>query len=91
MNLTRYIIEQQAGGPLAAVEFAEIMAQVALAAKIIARDTSQAGLIDVLGMTGETNVLGEVVQKLDQKANETIVRVFEYSGAVRHLISEEMG
>lgn len=90
MTLTRYIIEQQAGEPAAATEFAAIMAQVALAAKIIARDTSRAGLIDILGATGETNVQGEAVQKLDQKANDTFVRVFEYSGAVRTLISEEL-
>jgi fructose-1,6-bisphosphatase I len=63
---------------------------LAVAAKIIARDMSHAGLFDVLGSTGEVNIQGEVVQKLDQKANETFVRAFEYSGSVRTLISEEM-
>jgi fructose-1,6-bisphosphatase I len=91
ITLTRHIIEQQAAYPEASGEFSIIMAQVALAAKIIARDMSLAGLIDVLGFTGETNVQGETVQKLDQKANDTFVRVFEYyGGLVRTLVSEEM-
>jgi fructose-1,6-bisphosphatase I len=57
---------------------------------MIARDMSRAGLIDVLGTTGDVNIQGEVVQKLDQKANDAFVRAFEYSGSVRTLISEEM-
>ncbi len=90
VTLTRHIIEEQAGEPATTGEFAAIMAQFALAAKVIARDMSHAGLIDVLGLTGETNVQGEAVQKLDQKANDSFVRAFEYSGSVRTLISEEM-
>jgi fructose-1,6-bisphosphatase I len=90
VTLTRHIIEEQAGEPATTGEFAAIMAQFALAAKVIARDMSHAGLIDLLGLTGETNVQGEAVQKLDQKANDSFVRAFEYSGSVRTLISEEM-
>jgi fructose-1,6-bisphosphatase I len=90
ITLTRHIIEQKLGDPASTEEFAAIMAQFALTAKIIARDVSQAGLIDVLGSTGETNIQGETVQKLDRKANETFVRAFQYSGSVRTLISEEM-
>lgn len=91
VTLTRHIIERQAAHPAATGEFSIIMAQIALAAKLIARDLSQAGLVDALGVTGGTNVQGEVVQKLDQKSNETFVRVFEYyGGLVRTLVSEEM-
>ena len=90
ITLTRHIIEEQAGEPAATGEFAAIMAQFALAAKMIARDMSHAGLIDVLGLSGETNIQGEEAQKLDQKANDSFVRAFEYSGSVRTLISEEM-
>ena len=90
VTLTRHIIEEQAGEAATTAEFAAIMAQFALAAKMIARDMSHAGLIDLLGMIGEMNVQGEAVQKLDQKANDNFVRAFEYSGSVRTLISEEM-
>lgn len=91
ITLTRHIIEEQAAHPGATGEFSTIMAQIALAAKIIARDMSQAGLVDVLGLTGATNIQGEAVQKLDQLANEAFVRAFEYyGGLVRTLVSEEM-
>ncbi|MES4787206.1 MAG: fructose-bisphosphatase class I, partial [Nitrospiraceae bacterium] len=59
--------------------------------KMIAGDIRRAGLIDILGVTGETNIQGEVVQKLDQRANETFVRVFEsFGGGVKAVVSEEM-
>lgn len=91
VTLTRHIIELQTAHPQASGEFSTIMAQIALAGKMIARDMSLAGLIDVLGVTGATNVQGEAVQKLDEKANDTFVRVFEYyGGLVRTLVSEEM-
>ncbi len=91
VTLTRHILEEQAAHPEATGEFSTIMAQIALAAKLIARNLSQAGLIDVLGLTGETNVQGEAVQKLDRKSNEAFVRAFEYyGGLVRTLVSEEM-
>ncbi|MDR4473489.1 MAG: hypothetical protein MRJ92_12875 [Nitrospira sp.] len=46
--------------------------------------------MDVLGTTGETNVQGEVVKRLDMIANDTFLRVFEHSGLVCVLASEEM-
>lgn len=67
------------------------MSQIALATKTIACDLREAGLIDVLGLTGATNVQGEAVQKLDQMANETFVQVFQgYGRLVRTMVSEEM-
>lgn len=90
ITLTRHIIEEQGLHPQATGEFSIIMSQVALAGKMIARDLRKSGLIDILGTTGETNVQGEEVQKLDAKANELFVRAFEYSEIVKTLISEEM-
>jgi fructose-1,6-bisphosphatase I len=91
ITLTRHILEQQAAHPQATGEFSTIMAQIALAAKMIARDMSLAGIIDVLGKTGAVNVQGEVVQKLDEKSNAAFVHAFEYyGGIVRTLVSEEM-
>jgi fructose-1,6-bisphosphatase I len=91
VTLSRQIQDDLRGDPAWAAELTPIMAQIALAAKTIARDLREAGLLDVLGLTGTTNVQGEAVQKLDQKANETFVRVFQgYGTLVRTLISEEM-
>ncbi len=91
ITLTRYIIEEQAAHPAASGEFSLVMAQIALAAKMISGDLSRAGLIDIQGGTGETNVQGEAVQKMDQRTNATFVRAFEYyGGLVRMLVSEEI-
>src|SRR5437899_11213889 len=90
ITLTRFIIETQAGYPAATGEFSALLAQIGLAGKLIAHDLRRAGLINILGTTGGTNVQGEAVKKLDAIANETFVKVFQYSGLVCALASEEM-
>ena len=89
-SLTTHILQEQALHPEATGEFSSIMMQIALAGKMIARDLHHSGLIDILGSTGEKNIQGEEVQKLDQKSNETFVEAFESNEVVRTLISEEM-
>lgn len=91
VTLARHIQDQLRAEPAWATELTVIMGQLALAAKTIARDLREAGLLDVLGLTGTTNVQGEAVQKLDQKSNETIVQVCQgYGSLIRTLVSEEM-
>lgn len=89
-TLTRFIIETQAGYPAATGEFSALLAQIGLAGKMIANDLRRAGLINILGATGGTNVQGEAVKKLDEIANETFIKAFQYSGLVCALASEEM-
>jgi fructose-1,6-bisphosphatase I len=90
ITLTRHIFQTQSAHPGATGEFSALMAQVGLAGKMIASDLRRAGLLNILGFTGETNVQGEAVKKLDEIANETFVKVFQYSGLVCALASEEM-
>ncbi len=90
ITLSRFIIEQQAAHPEATGEFSVLLTQIGLVGKMIAHDLRRAGLNKILGTTGETNVQGEIVKKLDQIANDTFVRVFEQSGLVCVLASEEM-
>jgi fructose-1,6-bisphosphatase I len=90
ITLTRYIIQSQAAHPEATGEFSALMAQIGLVGKMIAHDLRRAGLINVLGTTGTVNVQGETVKKLDEIANDTFLRVFQYSGLVCALASEEM-
>lgn len=89
-TLTRHIIRSQATHPGATGEFSALMAQIGLVGKMIANDLRRAGLINILGTTGETNVQGEAVKKLDEIANESFLKVFQYSGLVCALVSEEM-
>src|SRR2546425_2796035 len=67
-----------------------VLAQLAVAGKLIARELAHAALAGRLGTTGEINVQGEVVKKLDVWGNEVVVRALEASGHVCLMISEEM-
>ena len=90
LTLSRFIAQKQAPTKEATGELAGILAQIGLVGKLIAQDLRRAGLIDILGTTGEINVQGETVKKLDEIANETFVTAFHQSGLVCALASEEM-
>ncbi len=90
VTLNRFIIEKQAAHPAATGEFSVLLSQIGLVGKMIAQDLRRAGLINILGSTGETNVQGEVVKKLDEIANDTFVTVFKSSRIVCALASEEL-
>ncbi|MBX3250333.1 MAG: class 1 fructose-bisphosphatase [Myxococcales bacterium] len=78
---------QQAG---ATGDFTGLFHQIALAAKIIASQVSKAGLANILGLTGDVNVQGEEVMKLDVFANTTLVRCVQQGGHVCVMGSEEV-
>lgn len=90
LTLSRFIIRSQAEHPEATGEFSSLLSQIGLVGKVIAHDLRRAGLINILGTTGETNVQGEVVKKLDEIANDTFLRAFQGDGLVCALASEEM-
>ncbi len=87
--LNRHIMEQQKHHPEATGDFTSLLTQIALAAKIISREVNKAGLVNILGFTGEKNVQGEDVKKLDIFANEKMIDALAYSGQVCIMGSEE--
>lgn len=90
-TLSRHVLEQLNSFSAEAQDLSAIMTRIALAGKLIARRLSRAGLMDgVLGFTGETNVQGESVKRMDVYANEVFISVFKQSGLVCRLASEEM-
>lgn len=89
MTINRHILEQQQHYPQATGELSGLLTQIALAAKVISRQVNQASLIDILGATGERNVHGETVMKLDTFAHQAMVEALTYSGHVCALASEE--
>ena len=90
MNVESHILALQQLHPSASGDFTSLLGDIAFAAKIIAREVSRAGLVDILGATGETNVQGEAVQKLDEYANATMLRCVGRRGQVCLLASEEL-
>lgn len=89
ITLARHIMEQQRDYPGATGDFTGLLTQVALAAKVIAREVNKAGLVNILGFTGERNVQGEQVTKLDVFAHTTMVEALAASGHVCVMASEE--
>ncbi len=71
-------------------EFSTIITQISLAAKLIARALSQAGLYDKGGYAESPHVPGDRKQRLDLYANETFIRVFSNSPGVATIVSENM-
>ncbi|MBI3355288.1 MAG: fructose-1,6-bisphosphatase [Nitrospirae bacterium] len=90
LTLNRFIVQNQASHQGATEEFSSLLTQIGLVGKLIAQDLRRAGLINILGTTGDTNVQGETVKKLDAIANDTFVKIFQHSGFVCALASEEM-
>src|SRR2546428_7848064 len=90
ITLTRYIIETHAGYPATPGEFSALLAQIGRAGKLIAQHLRRAGLINILGATGATNVQGEAVKKRDEIATETFIKVGQDRGLVCALAWEEM-
>ncbi|MEO8396521.1 MAG: class 1 fructose-bisphosphatase, partial [Chloroflexota bacterium] len=66
-----------------------LLYDMALAAKIIARETTRAGLVDILGATDSTNVYGERQQKLDVFADEVIFHMNDHTERLCAMASEE--
>jgi len=88
-TVERHFLERKGRNPHATEEFSWLLSGITLATKIIAAYVQRAGLLEVMGATGRINVQGEEVQKLDDFANETLVRCLGYRGTIGILVSEE--
>src|SRR5436309_12805918 len=82
VTIERFIMEQERLHPEATGELSNLLYDLCLAAKIISRQVRRAGLTDILGEFGAINVQGEVQQKLDVFANETVRHSVEHTGRV---------
>jgi fructose-1,6-bisphosphatase I len=89
VTIERHIIEAERQFPEATGAFSSILYDIAFAAKMIAREVRRAGLNDILGLTGEVNVQGEEVKKLDEFANDVIFKALDHTGHLCGMASEE--
>jgi fructose-1,6-bisphosphatase I len=89
VTIERHIIEQEREHPEATGMFSNLLYDIALAAKLIARETTRAGLAQILGLAGRINVQGEQQMKLDVFAHETMIRIHSYTGRLAAMVSEE--
>jgi fructose-1,6-bisphosphatase I len=89
ITLDRFIYETTHAHPEATGRFSTLLRQVSLASRLVSARVNRAGLAGMLGTTGEVNVQGEFVQKLDEYANNTFKRALEHAGCVAAILSEE--
>ncbi len=89
VTIERHILETQRQHPEATGAFTALLYDMALAAKIIARETTRAGLAGVLGAAENHNVYGEQQQKLDVFADQMIFKMNDHTGRLCAMASEE--
>jgi fructose-1,6-bisphosphatase I len=89
VTISRHIMEQERKYPRATGEFSNLLSEITLAAKIIMREVTKAGLVNILGKSGNRNVQGEEVMKLDEFANDVIYKALDHTGHLCIMTSEE--
>ncbi|MFO0550809.1 MAG: class 1 fructose-bisphosphatase [Polyangiaceae bacterium] len=90
MTLETFIMEGMMGVPAASGFFTSLLNQISFAAKLVTSKVRRAGLANVLGYTGDVNVQGERVMKLDEVANETLITALARRGHCAAVASEEL-
>src|SRR6202049_2496137 len=88
-TLGQFIIERQADFPYAKGELSRLLRDIGIASKIVNREVNKAGLVDILGEHGTTNIQGEKVKKLDVYANEQFISALGAGGETCAIASEE--
>lgn len=88
-TLARHIINQEKKHPEATGELSNLLHDLSLATKVISLEVNKAGLVDILGFTGDNNVHGEQVKKLDMYAHDMMVRAMDHGGHLCAMASEE--
>lgn len=71
-TLGEFIIENQSEFKYSSGELSKLINAIRLAAKVVNHEVNKAGLVDIIGTAGDTNVQGEDQQKLDVLANSNI-------------------
>jgi len=89
ITLDEFIYQRQKDFPFSTGELSGLLRDIGVASKIINREVNKAGLVDITGLTGEVNVQGEAVQKLDEFADATLIDCLRNSGEACGYASEE--
>ncbi|WP_431157279.1 class 1 fructose-bisphosphatase [Winogradskyella poriferorum] len=88
-TLGEFIIENQASFKYTSGELSRLINSIRLAAKVVNHEVNKAGLVDIIGNAGDTNIQGEDQQKLDVYANEKFIQTMTKRNIVCGIASEE--
>lgn len=89
ITLGQFIIERQSDFPYAKGELSRLLRDIGIASKVVNREVNKAGLVDIIGEVGTTNVQGESVKKLDVFANDQFISALSQGGECCAVASEE--
>jgi fructose-1,6-bisphosphatase I len=89
ITLNEFIIAKQEEYPNAKGELSRLLHHIGIAAKIVSKKVNMAGLVDILGDSGDTNVQGEDQKKLDVFADIMFISALKSSGECCGLVTEE--
>ena len=89
ITITEHLLTEQRENPEATGAFTNLLNELIVAAKVISREVNKAGLVDILGATGDVNIQEEQVQKLDVFANRVIIERMRHIGQLCCMGSEE--
>ena len=87
-TLQQYLLEKLENHP-ERLQLVMMMADIATIGKLISAQTNRAGLADIRGLSGNTNVKDEAQAKLDVYANDLCKKYLESTGLFASLASEE--
>ena len=88
-TLGEFIIENQISFKYSSGELSRLINSIRLAAKVVNHEVNKAGLVDIIGAAGDTNIQGENQQKLDVYANEKFIQTMTNRNIVCGIASEE--
>ena len=88
-TLGEFIIENQASFKYTSGELSRLINSIRLAAKVVNHEVNKAGLVDIIGAAGDTNIQGEDQQKLDVYANQKFIQTMTNRNIVCGIASEE--
>ncbi len=88
-SLNDFIIRKQKDFPYARGELSSLLHHIGTAAKMVNAKIRRAGLVEIIGSSGEENPQGEQQQKLDRYADEVFIDALEASGECCGFASEE--
>ena len=90
LTLDEFTLQQLRNFPKATGELSRLLREIGLAAKRVNVEVNKAGLVDILGDEGTTNVQGEEVKKLDVYANNQLIGVLKHGISCAGIGSEEL-
>ena len=89
ITLGEFLIDNQKHFKYSSGELSRLINSIRLAAKIVNHEVNKAGLVDILGEAGDTNIQGEDQQKLDVYANDVFKSALINREIVCGIASEE--